>query len=291
MGLAAVAWLSSLSAQDASPGVESSHLCIFSLLVAGFGVQLRVPLRWVVGATEESQAIAILASLASCNWIGFVAFNANSFSEAAPSIGLLIVAEWLVTRKLLLSDKLPLLAEYFALVRRQVAGLAMTAVHDIAPAAALVEESGKEPRREETELGGDVSAFENDQLLRSLAEPESPELARAGMASLTDAEDVLQSSSSSLGEAGLTISGSMQIRIKPGQETQELGQGFSPVFQATPDIEFELSDENMNAKILQLTPLGFRVQVTRKYGATGARECQVDWYAFESEQAQHSALP
>lgn len=291
MGLAAVAWLSSLSAQDASSGVESSQLCVFSLLVAGFGVQLRVPLRWVAGATEESQAIAILASLASCNWIGFVAFSANSFSEAAPSMGLLILAEWLVTRKLLLADKLPLLAEYFAIIRRQLAGIAITSVKDLADTSALTEESGKEPRREESEFGVDVSAFGNDQLLRSLAGAESLELACAGMASQTDAENVLQSSSSCLGEAGLTISGSMQIRLKPGQDTQELGQGFSPVFQATPDIEFELSNENMNAKILQLSPLGFRVQVTRRYGATGASDCQVDWYAFESEQAQHSALP
>jgi len=291
VGLAAVAWLSSLSAQDASPGVESSQLCVFSLLVAGFGVQLRVPLRWVAMATEESQAIAILASLASWNWIGFVAFNANSFSAAAPSIGLLILAEWLVTRKLLLAKKLPLLADYLAFGKRQFAALSITAEQTPVGGTSMPEEKGKDSGREENVLESDPAVLENDKLLRSLAEQESPQLTSVGMELLADGEQALQSSSSCLGEAGLTISGSMQIRLEPGQDTRELGQGFSPVFQAAPDIEFELSDENMNAKILQLGPLGFRVQVTRKRGATGAMDCQVDWYAFESEQAQHPALP
>ena len=277
--------------QTAVQGVESSQLCVFSLLVAGFGVQLRVPLLWVAKATNESQAIAILASLGSCNWVGFVTFSANSFSAAAPSIGLLILTEWLVTRKLLLADKLPIVAEYLAFGRRQIAAFSTTTEQAQFEGTTVSGENGKDSGPRATESEGNVEALEHDQLLRSIAGPEQLEHAGVGMEMGADSEHVLQTSSSCLGEAGLAISGSMRIRLEPEQDTHELGQGFSPVFQAVPDIEFELSDENLNAKILQLSPLGFRVQVSRKRGSTGVIACQIDWYAFESEQAQSPALP
>jgi hypothetical protein len=90
------------------------------------------------------------------------------------------------------------------------------------------------------------------------------------------------------------LSGEIQVTLSAGQTSQELVVGFCPAFAGDPEVDFEVADEHVAARLVQCSPAGMRLAIRRsgaKQSGQSPTTFQLQWYALQSEPGAEHAHP
>ncbi|MFN3191323.1 MAG: hypothetical protein ACE361_12435 [Aureliella sp.] len=98
---------------------------------------------------------------------------------------------------------------------------------------------------------------------------------------------ILREAQSLLGASGQrTASGCVNSELDSSEKSAELVLAFDPPFKVVPDLEFELTDENLQARILNQTCSGVRFAIRRlQTNSVVAIPFTLEWFASERSQS------
>ena len=270
-----VSWIGS------SEPVEGSTLAFLALVVAAIGVALRLPV--ITGTPHQDkfydQIVFLLGAAATFNWVGCLLLHSQTLQDAIPTLLVVGFAEFWITRSCAFQECCPWQSD--------VGAIASSVVRDVLSSGRQVDRT-KESLASGFLQNPDSTAQPVEGGL-AMHPPDSAEMTRDSVSSsqgdtvsrrLVDGHD---------DEGRRYMSGDVKFTLDVGQTSEEIVIGFCPAFSQEPETDFELDHEQLDARLVNCTPVGMRVAVRRIGGSSRSTmpvAAQLQWYAVQLAPTQ-----
>ncbi len=292
---AMLAWLSTTANPAAadvalwnSPQAWASALTLVALAIAIVSFVLRLPILSSPPHTSlaSDHVVWLLTACATVNWIGWLAFQAPTWSDLIPALLVIGVAEVWFHGLVFERNALPWLRQYCA-----VADVPQ-AVGESSSLDSVVVDAGQTSH--ESMAVAPSQAADGQILGKSAASRESSrDAACAGEHAVAESpvtdsqtsDGVDRRAVSGVDEQGKRyVSGEVKICLAAGQSVETLAIAFSPPFAGEPDADFECegAEQDVTVQLVHKTPGGMRLGV-RRGASTEPVVFWLQWYAVELE--------
>ncbi len=274
-----------------SPQAGASAWTLVALAIACLTFVLRLPILSSPPHTSlaSDHVVWLLTTCATVNWLGWLAFQAPTWSDLIPALLLIGGGEVWFHALVCRSNALPWLRQYCAVadVPEAWGGLAAAATLATQPlatqplAAQPLAATPTAAKAAQPSSDGPCSIGTFGELARER------EAAAADTAAGDPAADdgIERRAVAGVDEQGKRyVSGEIKVSLAAGQSTEALSIPFSPPFAGEPlaDFECEGAEEDVTVQLIHNTPGGMRVGV-RRGASSEAAVFWLQWYAVEVE--------
>ena len=252
-----IGWLASLLV-DSEP-VSLGVLFLASILIAAISLALRLPILTDTPHGDQlSDHLAVLLGYAAAiNWGGCLVLHASTLAQAVLALLVIILGEIWIHCQFYFDDCLT----WFRF-RPRFGSECESERSDI----------------EWADIGGDEDS-------RPLCIDDDPsERTVPHSQSAIDSRTVRTSVEGLNADGHRYLSGEIRLEFSPRQTDEDVVIGFCPAFNGEPEVDFELTDERVSARLLHCTPAGMKLSVRRASGRSKETEdlsFELHWYALQ----------